>query len=153
MRLLRAQTRTGLSEAKVKDLIQRETLIQACEEPAYTFQSVQFGQIVRQKQYGQTFILHPVHLRYQVTCRYADDQVRAEVDMRLAYYTDPFGAWKMIDGALDGIQNWDDSESDTRCRVRTLAHLTLDKSGKVTGSTPPKDDGYIGCLVETKASD
>ncbi len=46
-----------LTEAKAKDLIEHGTQVKGCGGEAYTFQSVQIGQAVKQKDGGQKFEL------------------------------------------------------------------------------------------------
>ncbi len=148
-----AQDKGPITQAKAQQLIQSGTLIQACGDATYTFQSVQVGTTLKQKLGEQVIDLYPVHARFAVTCRYGDSQMRAEVDYTAAYYRDPFGAWQSSGPDFDGDQSWNSTQSDVRCRVQTLAHLTVDSSGKVTGSTPVSDHGYIGCTVMSKAAE
>lgn len=142
-----------MTEAKAKDLIQQRTQIDACADPAFVFSSVQVASPLKQKAGGKTTDYYPVHARYAVTCRYGDEKMRAEVDLTLSYYQDPFGAWQAYGPNFDADQSWDNTQSDVRCRVQNLAHLTTDAAGKVTGSTPAKDQGFIGCTVAAKAAE
>ena len=151
--LAQAQAGAAITEAKVKELLTAGTGITACGDGQYTFETVQIGARIKQKVGDKSFDFFPVHARFAVVCRYGDEKMRAEVDLTTAYYKDPFGAWQPSGPDFSGDQSWDNTQSDVRCRVQNLAHLTVDKDDKVTGSTPAKDQGYIGCTARSKASD
>jgi hypothetical protein len=148
-----AQDKRPMTEGKAKEVIQSGTSIRACGDPVFVFQTVQIGAKVKQKDGDKQIEVYPAHARFSVRCRYGNEQMRAEVDLTTAYYMDPFGAWKASGPDYEGDQTWDNTQSDVRCRVQNLAHLTVDSTGKVTGSTPAKDQGYIGCTVQPKAAD
>ncbi len=93
-----------------------------------------------------------MHARYAITCQYGNEKMRAEVDLRTDYYADQFGEWRS-NTDFDGDQTWDNVQNDVRCRVQNLEHLTVDGNGKVTGSTPAKDQSYIGCSVMGKTAE
>jgi hypothetical protein len=67
-----------------------------------------------------------------------NEQTRAEVYLTLAYYIDSFGAWEASGLDYEGDQTWNNTQSDVRCSMQDLTHLTVDSTGKVTGSTPAK---------------
>ena len=148
-----AESKEAFTEVKAKELIKNGTQVKACGDASYEFQSVQIGRVHKEKDNSQNFELYPVQARYAVTCRYGDEKMRAEVSLRVDYYQDEFGAWKSTDPGFDSDQSWDNTQSNVRCRVQNLAHLTVDANNMVTGSTPAKDQGFMGCTVMSKAAD
>jgi hypothetical protein len=152
---LAAPNSGGLTEATAKDLIEHQTQVGGCGEPVFDFTSVQIASPADQKEDGRKYRLYPVHARFFVTCRVADEQMRAEVDLRTEYYRDEFGKWRSSDPGFEGDQSWDNTQNGVRCRAQNLAHLTVDGNGKVTGSTPAKDQrlGFPACRLVPKAAD
>jgi hypothetical protein len=150
-----AQDKGPLTEAKVKDLIEHGMQVEGCGDQTYAFTAIEIASPVKQKDGGRQYQLYPVHARFAVTCQMMNEQMRAEIDLRNDYYIDELGKWQSTDPGFDGNQNWDNTQNDVRCRAQNLAHLTVDSNGKVTGSTPAKDQsfGFPPCRLVPKAAE
>jgi hypothetical protein len=150
-----AQSDKILTQAKAKDLIQSGVQVHGCADQTYDFTTVEIAAPAKQKQGGRTYQLYPVHSRFYITCRWGDERMRAQVDMKNDYYLDEFGHWQGTDPGFGGDQSWSNTQSDVRCQAQNLAHLKLDEKGNVVSSTPAKDQsfGFPACMVETKAAD
>ncbi len=143
----------AITQAEVKQFVEDRTLVKACGDGVFSFDAVQIGTTDRRTIQGRRFVLYPVHARYHVVCRYGDESMRAEVDLRTEAYLDDFGKWAMVDPGFSESQDWDHAVNGVRCRVQTIAELTVDKQDKVISSKPVSDPSYLGCTVLAKNGD
>ena len=149
-----------MTESIAKESVTKNTFVQACEGDAkLEFTQVQIAPPVKRKVEadGNPTLLYPVHARYTQMCVYGDEEVKAEVDMRMSFYRDAFGnwtgvAWANQDG-YDDDQSWGNAGNGVRCRVQGVNHVTVDKDYKILTRTPVKDTGYFGCKVIFRAAD
>jgi hypothetical protein len=146
---------TAPTEAQVKTWASKSTMIRGCGADTYNFKQLQIAPPVKRDiDYGQKATqVYPIHINYAVQCTYGDEEMNAEVDLTFYLYRDAFGAWKNVGPNFDEDQNWDDTQNQLRCRAQSVAHLTLTPDGKVSGRTPAKDKGFIGCSVIPKTDE
>jgi hypothetical protein len=155
-----AAAQQTMTEGVAEESIAKNTFIQACEgDVPPAFSQVQIAAPAKRKVEadGKPTLLYPVHARYTQMCVYGDEEVKAEVDMRMSFFRDAFGkwtglAWTSGDGYADD-QQWGNAANGVRCRVKSLNKVTVDKNYNILTRTPIKDVGYFDCSVVFRAAD
>ena len=154
-----ATAQQTMTESIAKESIAKNTFVQACEGDAQPqFTQVQIAPPTRRKVEadGKPTLLYPVHARYTQMCVYGDEEVKAEIDMRMSFFRDAFGnwtglAWASGDGFADD-QKWGNAANGVRCRVQSLNHVTTDKNYNILTRTPVKDTSFFDCSVIFRAA-